>query len=147
MQGHIVRREGQAEIWAGKRLFDGSQAVLVFNPGTAPAEVQVAWADIGARNLPRCMCAICGRIEPRDRTAAASPSPCLRATWPCFASPRSRAFPLPPVIVADSYWLSFRAPGPGPQKLTGAITVKTTGSDELPLWKVRPGFPPGYPSP
>jgi hypothetical protein len=55
---------------------------------------------------------------------------------------KSRAFPVPPVIVADSYWLSFRAPGPGPQKLNGAITVRTTGSDELPLWKVRPGLPP-----
>jgi hypothetical protein len=53
----------------------------------------------------------------------------------------SSAFPAPPVIVADTYRLSFRAPGPGPQKLTGAITVKTTGSDELPLWKVRPGLP------
>jgi hypothetical protein len=49
---------------------------------------------------------------------------------------------MPPVVVADSYWLSLRALGPGPQKLTGAITVRTTGSDELPLWKVRPGLPP-----
>ena len=26
--------------------------------------------------------------------------------------------------------------------LTAVITVKTTGSDELPLWKVRSGLPP-----
>ena len=34
----------------------------------------------------------------------------------------------------------FLFPGP-PQKLAGVITVKTTGTDELPLWKVRPGLP------
>jgi hypothetical protein len=54
---------------------------------------------------------------------------------------KSSAFPLPPVIVADSYWLSFHAPGPGPQKLAGAITVRTLGSDGLPLWKVRSRLP------
>jgi hypothetical protein len=27
------------------------------------------------------------------------------------------------------------------EKLTGTITVKSKGSDELPLWKVRPGLP------
>jgi hypothetical protein len=53
----------------------------------------------------------------------------------------SSAFPRPPVIVADSYWVSFHAPDPGPQKFTKAITVKTTGSDELPRWKVLPGLP------
>jgi hypothetical protein len=55
---------------------------------------------------------------------------------------KSSAFPVPPVIVADSYWLSFRAPGPARENLIGTITVKTTGSDELPIWKVRPGLPP-----
>ena len=55
---------------------------------------------------------------------------------------KSNIFPLPPVVVADSYWLSLHTPGTGPQKLIGVITVKTTGSDELPLWKVRPGLPP-----
>jgi hypothetical protein len=55
---------------------------------------------------------------------------------------KSSTFPLPPVVIADSYRLSLRALGPGPQILTAAITVKTTGSEELPLWKVRPGLPP-----
>ena len=142
IQGHIVRREGQAEIWAGKRLFDGSQAVLVFNSGTAPAQVDMTWSDIGSadsaalyvRNLWT------HRTTGPERggitvTVPASDVALLRLS-------KSRAFPLPPVIVADSYWLSFRAAGPGPQKLNGAITVRTAGSDELPLWKVRAALPP-----
>jgi hypothetical protein len=141
IQGHIVRGEGKAEIWAGKRLFDGSQAVLVFNSGTAPADVHVTWADIGSeesaalyvRNLwmHRTTGPHRGGITV---TVPASDVALLRIS-------ESNAFPEPPVIVADSYWLSFRVPAAGPQKLTGAITVKTTGSDELPLWKVRPGLP------
>jgi alpha-galactosidase len=142
IQGHIVRREGQAEIWAGKRLFDGSQAVLVFNSGTAPAEVHVTWSDIGSaesaalyvRNLWTHQTTgpqrggITVTVPPSDAVF-------LRIS-------KSSAFPVPPVIVADSYWLSFRAPGPARENLIGTITVKTTGSDELPIWKVRPGLPP-----
>jgi alpha-galactosidase len=142
IQGRIVRSEGQADIWAGKRLFDGSQAVLVFNSGTTPAQVHVAWSDIRSgessalyvRNLWTHQTTgphrggITVTVPPGDVAM-------LRVS-------KSKAFPLPPVIVADSYLLSFRAPGPGPQKFNGAITVKTTGSNELPLWKVRPGLPP-----
>jgi hypothetical protein len=141
MQGHIVRRDGPAEIWAGKPLFDGSRAVLVFNPGLAPAEVEVDWGDIGAeeyaalyvRNLWTHQTSgphwkeIVVTVEPNDVAL-------LRIG-------RTSDFPLPPVIVADSYQVVFRAPGDAPQKLTKAITVKTNGSSELPLWKVRPGLP------
>jgi hypothetical protein len=54
---------------------------------------------------------------------------------------KSNTFPLPPVIVADSYLLSFHAPSPSAHKLKGTVTVKTTGSDDLPLWKVHSGLP------
>jgi alpha-galactosidase len=141
IQGHIVRREGQAEIWAGKRLFDGSQAVLVFNSGTAPARVHVAWTDIGSTDSV----ALYVRNLWTHRTTGPQ-SGGITVTVPpsdvaLLRVSKSSAFPAPPVIVADSYRLSLRAPGPGPQTLTGAITVKTTGSDELPLWKVRAGLP------
>jgi alpha-galactosidase len=141
IQGRIVRRDGKVEIWAGKRLFDGSQAVLIFNQGAAAADVKVAWSDIGleeseslyVRNLwthqasgPR-RGGISIRVAPNDVAL-------LRAS-------KTNSFPVPPIIVADSYLVSLRAPGLTAQKLTGAITVKTNGSDELPLWKVRPGLP------
>ncbi len=141
IQGHIVWNEGQAEIWAGKKLFDGSQAVLVFNAGSTPAELHVAWPDIGDaesaalyvhnlwthRTTGPHRGGIAVRVAPNDVAF-------LRIS-------KSNAFPLPPVIVADSYWLSFHAPRPEKQKITGTIAIKTTGSSELPLWKVRPGLP------
>jgi hypothetical protein len=54
---------------------------------------------------------------------------------------KTNAFPVPPIVVANSYLVSLHAAGSAAQKLTGTIIVKTNGSDELPLWKVRPGLP------
>jgi hypothetical protein len=140
IQGRIVRRKGKVEIWAGKRLFDGSQAVLVFNQGAAPEEVQVAWSDIGlaesaalyVRNLwtHQTTGPHTGGISV---TVAPNDVALLRIS-------KTNVFPVPPIIVADSYLVSLRAAGPA-QKLTAAVTVRTNGSDTLPLWKVRPGLP------
>jgi alpha-galactosidase len=141
IQGRIVRRSGEVEIWAGKRLFDGSQAVLVFNPGAAPAETRVAWSDIGmaesaalyVRNLwtHKTVGPQRGGISLR---VGPSEVALLRVS-------RTDAFPLPPIIVVDSYLVSLRATGAGAQKLSRAITVRTNGSNELPPWKVRPDLP------
>ena len=140
-QGRIVRREGQVEIWAGKRLFDGSQAALVFNQGATPSHVHVAWSDIGfaestalyVRNLWTHQ-----TTGPHNDgiTVAVAPNDIafLRIS-------RTSDFPVPPIIVADTYLVSLRATGPSAQKLEGTVTVKTNGSDELPLWKVQPGLP------
>ena len=141
IQGHIVRREGTAEIWAAKRLFDGSQAVLVFNSGTAPADVHVTWPDIGSADS--------AALYVRNLWTQQTTGPQrggITVTVPpgdvaFLRISKSKTFPLPPVIVADSYALSFHAPRLGNQKLTGAITVKTTGSGELPMWKVQDGLP------
>jgi alpha-galactosidase len=141
IQGRIVRRNSKVEIWAGKRLFDGSQAVLVFNQGAAPAQARVTWSDIElaesaalyVRNLWTHQTTgphrggISVTVAPNDVAL-------LRIS-------KTNAFPVPPIIVADSYLVSLRAAGAAAQKLTGAVTVKTNGSDELPLWKVRPGLP------
>ena len=141
IQGHIVRRDGQAEIWAGKRLFDGSQAVLVFNSGTAPANVHVTWPDIGSADSA----ALYVRNLWTHQTTGPQRGGITVTVPPSDVAflriSKSNAFPVPPVIVADSYGLSFHAPASGSKKLTGAITVRTTGSNELPLWKVQAGLP------
>jgi alpha-galactosidase len=141
IQGHIVRRDGQTQIWAGKRLFDGSQAVLVFNSGTAPAQVHVAWSDIGSEDS--------AALYVRDLWMHQTTGPQSGGTTVTVAPndaallrvAKSSAFPAPPIIVADSYWLSFRASGAGPQKLSRTIMVKTTGTDDLALWKMHAGLP------
>lgn len=51
------------------------------------------------------------------------------------------AFPLPPIIVADSYLVSLRVTDSIAQTLSAAITIKNKGSDDLPLWKVQKSLP------
>src|SRR5262249_46285816 len=46
MQGRKVRDNGPQEVWM-KPLGDGSRAVILFNRGTEPADVPVAWEEIG----------------------------------------------------------------------------------------------------
>jgi len=141
IQGHIIRKNDTVSLWGGKRLYDGSQAVLVFNQRSSPAVVRIAWSDIGieetaglyVRNLwthetsgPHTK-GISVTVRPDDVAL-------LRISG-------TDAFPLPPIIVADSYLVSLRAAGPAAQTLSGAITIRNRGSAELPLWKVREGLP------
>ena len=142
IQGHIVRKEGQAEIWAGKQLFDGSQAVLVFNSGTAPANVHVAWTDIGGTDSAALYVRNLWTHQTTGRQHGGITVTVPPGDVAFLRISNSNKFLLPPVIVADSYALSFHPAAAGPQKLTGAITVKTTGSNELPPWKLQPGLPP-----
>ena len=141
IQGRIVRKDGAAEIWAGKRLFDGSQAVLVFNPGEAPAQVQVTPGDAGFEES--------ALLYVRDLWTRQTSGPRVGSIRVTVAPhdvamlriSKTNSFPLPPIIVADSYRVAFHASGNSTQKLTQAITVKNNGSSELPLWTVSPGLP------
>ena len=141
IQGRIVRKDGAAEIWAGKRLFDGSQAVLVFNPGEAPAQVQVTPGDAGVEES--------ALLYVRDLWTRQTSGPRVGSIRVTVAPhdvamlriSKTNSFPLPPIIVADSYRVAFHASGNSTQKLTQAITVKNNGSSELPLWTVSPGLP------
>jgi alpha-galactosidase len=140
-QGRIVRREGEVQIWGAKPLFDGSQALLVFNPGTTRAEVHVNWSDLGldksaalfVRNLWTHE-----TMAPRQGGLSVALAPDEAAL---LRLSRNSLFPLPPIIVADSYLLAFRTTGTGATQLTHALTIKTNGTDELAPWKVQPGLP------
>jgi alpha-galactosidase len=45
-QGVRVRKNGDSEVWS-KQLADGSRAVALLNRGAAPAQISVAWNEIG----------------------------------------------------------------------------------------------------
>ena len=45
-QGIRIHKNGGAEVWE-KQLTDGSRAVVLFNRGSAPADITVAWEDLG----------------------------------------------------------------------------------------------------
>jgi len=56
-QGHRVSKAGDQEVWT-RPLADGGRAVVLFNRGTAPAEISADWTELG---YPRGM-----KAEVRD---------------------------------------------------------------------------------
>jgi alpha-galactosidase len=48
IEGARVARRGDAEIWA-RPLADGDLAVALFNRGTAAAQIEVTWSELGGR--------------------------------------------------------------------------------------------------
>jgi len=144
VQGRILRKEGRVSLWGNKPLFDGSQAVLVFNEGPAPESFSFTLAELGidpeadvyVRDLWRHATR---RQEKKDKGAISVTVPpddvlALRIS-------KSAEFPIPPILVADSYVVSFRMEGPAPQSLSGRITVGNKGTSELPLWEIGKGLP------
>ena len=144
VQGRVIRKEGQVSLWAGKPLFDGSQAVLVFNESPKIEVVSLKLAELGidpkttvyVRDLWQHVTSGPGTSEAGVLSVMVSPNDVNM-----FRISRSKDFPIPPIIVADSYLISLRAAGSAPQKLSGVITIANKGSSELPLWKVGKGLP------
>jgi hypothetical protein len=141
IQGRIIRRNGQVSIWAGKRLFDGSQAVLVFNQQSSPADVHVPWSDIGIGDT--------AGLYMRDLWTHQTTGPHaggISVTVPpndvaMLRISKSKDFQLPPIIITDTYLVSLRASGTAAQTLSAAVTIRNQGSAELPFWRVREGLP------
>jgi alpha-galactosidase len=46
IQGHRVRKDGDAEVWS-KQLADGGRAVVLLNRGDKPATISADWRDLG----------------------------------------------------------------------------------------------------
>jgi hypothetical protein len=109
IQGRIVRRSGSAEIWAGKPLFDGSRALLVFNPGTVPAEVKLTWSDIGLADSA----ALYVRDVWTHKTTGPHGGGLAVEVAPNDVAflrvSKTDAFPIPPIIVADNYRIALSA--------------------------------------
>jgi hypothetical protein len=144
VQGHIIRTDGKVSIWAGKPLFDGSQAVLIFNQGSSKEVAVIKLPELGiAAKTPFYMRDIWQHIT--SGPAVSDDGSLSIMVEPndikFFRISKAKDFPLPPVIVADAYLVSLRAAGAAPQKLTGMITLTNKRSSELPLWKVRQDLP------
>jgi alpha-galactosidase len=142
VQGKVVRTDGTISFWAGKPLFDGSQAVLVFNQGRYEAKKRIAWAEIGLDPGAACYVRNLWTHETEGPltggltvTLAPDEAALLRLS-------AKDDFPLPPVIVADTYLVCLRSAGSSPQELEGTITVTNKGSSELPLWRIGKELPP-----
>jgi len=141
VQGKIVWADGNLSLWAGKPLFDGSQAVLIFNQGKHRAKKRVAWTEIVIDEAAPCYVR---NLWTRETSGPLTGGVTVSVAPDDVALLRISAkneFPLPPVIVADSYLVSLRADNSAPKTLSGTITVTDKGSAELPLWRIEKGLP------
>jgi hypothetical protein len=141
IQGKIIWTDGTISLWAGKPLFDGSQAVLVFNQGRYEIKKQVAWSELGIDPAAACYAR---NLWSRETTGPLTGGVTVTVAPEDVAMLRISVrddFPLPPIIVADSYLVSLRSTSGTPQKLAGAIAVTDRGTAELPLWRVGKGLP------
>jgi len=142
IQGHIIRQEGQISIWGQKKLFDGSQAVLIFNQNNSPSQVTISWDELGFSRA--------ASLYVRDLWKHQTTGPITRGlsvTVPpndviMLRLSRSKDFPLPPIISADTYLISLHSKSSKPEKLSASLTIHNAGKVDLPLWKVHGPLPP-----
>jgi alpha-galactosidase len=142
IQGRIVRTVGMVSIWAGKELFDGSRAVLLFSQDPAPAAVRIAWSDLG---VPESTGLFVRDLWKHETTGVHTKALTITVAPNDVAFLRFspvNAFPRPPIVVADTYLVSLRAEGTEPRTLTAAVNVSNNGSADLPAWRVHSGLPP-----
>jgi alpha-galactosidase len=144
VQGRVVWNDGNVSLWAGKPLFDGSQAVLLLYQGRHRAGRRIEWQELGWRAEDRLYVRDLWTHEtsgPHAGGVTASVGPngvaFLRIS-------KTNDFPVPPVLVADTYRLALRSTGRRPETLAGKVTVVNKGSSDLPPWRVDPASVPAW---
>ena len=137
IQGHIVRSTDNVSIWAGKALYDGSQAVAVFNQQSSPADVRIEWSDIGIDKEIGLYVRNLWTHETSGPYMNGLSVPVAANDVVMLRISKDNEFPLPPIIVADSYLVSMRAKGTAAQSLSATITLSNKGSGDLGLWQVQ----------
>jgi len=146
IQGRVLRdtnRVGQGvSIWGGKPLYDGSQAVVLYSQHSHKASVTLTWAELG---LDDSTAMWVRNLWTHETTGPVTKELSFELkpgeTVMLRISP-TNTFPIPPIISADTYRLTFTASGTKPETLKGSLTTQTAGTDELPLWKVQKDLPP-----
>jgi hypothetical protein len=140
-QGKIIWTDGTISLWAEKPLFDGSRAVLVHNQSRYPAQKRVAWPEIGIDAAAACFVRNLWTHETTGPLTGGVTVNVAPGDVVLLRVSAKNDFPLPPVLVADSYLVSLRSEGSSSEKLSAEITVTNMGSAELPLWRVGAGLP------
>lgn len=143
VQGRVVWNDGNVSLWAGKPLFDGSLAVLVLHQGKYRVEKKIIWEELGLEAADE--------LYVRDLWAHTTSGP-HAGGFTVAVGPddvaflrlsKKKEFPIPPIVVAETYLASLRSTGARPEILTGTVTVTNKGSTGLPPWRIDPqSLPP-----
>ncbi|MGZ5487922.1 MAG: glycoside hydrolase family 27 protein [Candidatus Aminicenantales bacterium] len=143
VQGRVIWNDGNVSLWAGKPLFDGSLAVLVLYQGKYKAEKKITWEELGLEAADE--------LYARDLWAHTTSGPhaggLTVSVGPddvAFLRLSKKAeFPIPPIVVADTYLISLRSTGARAETLTGRVSVINKGSSDLAPWRIDPkSLPP-----
>lgn len=138
VQGRVVWNDGNISLWAEKPLFDGSRAVLVLYQGKYRAQKRIFWEEIGL--------AAADELYVRDLWTHETSGPHAGGVTVSIGPDdvaflrisKRNEFPVPPVLVADTYLVSLRSAGSRPEKLTGTVTITNKGGSDLPPWRIDP---------
>ncbi len=144
VQGRVIWNDGNVSLWAGKPLFDGSQAVLLLYQGRYRGERRIAWEELGLNAADA--------LYVRDLWTHTTTGP-LAGGVTVSAGPndvaflrisKTNEFPLAPILVADTYLLSFRSTAARPETFTGTVAVTNKGTSALPPWRIDPKSLPAW---
>lgn len=142
VQGSVVWNDGTISLWAAKPLFDGGQVVLVFNQARHGATQRVTWKELGYEDGARLYVRNLWTHETSGPLEGGVSVPVEPDGAAMLRVSRKAEFPIPPIIVADTYRVVLKAgSGQGNARPTGTVTLTNKGSSELPLWKVRGPLP------
>ncbi len=144
VQGRVIWNDGNVSLWAGKPLFDGSLAVLVLYQDQYRAQKKITWEELGLKAADELYVRDLWKHETSGPHAGSFTVSVGRDDAAFLRLSKKPDFPVPPVIVADTYLISLRATGPKPETLSGTLTVANKGSSDLPPWRVDPGSLPPW---
>lgn len=144
VQGRVVWNDGNVSLWADKPLFDGSRAVLVFYQGQHEAERRIDWEEIGFQATDELYVRNIWSHQTSGLLSGGVTVSVAPGDVAFLRISKKDQFPIPPILVADTYLVSLRAAGPQPEKLAGALTIKNNGSGELPPWRIDPATLPTW---
>ena len=144
VQGRVVWNDANVSLWAGKPLFDGSQAVLVFNQGRSRASRRITWEELGLD--------VRDAFYVRDIWKHTTSGPEAGGTTVSVAPndvaflrlSKKNEFPIPPILTVETFLLRLRSGSARPELLTGKVTVRNMGRSELPPWRVDPSSLPAW---
>jgi alpha-galactosidase len=144
VQGRVIWNDGNVSLWAGKPLFDGSLAVLVIYQGKHRAEKMITWEELGLHASDE--------LYVRDLWTHTTSGP-RAGGYTVSLGPDGAAFlrlskkndfPIPPILVADTYLVSLRSTTARPETLTATVTVANKGSSKLAAWRIDPRSLPAW---
>lgn len=142
VQGHVVWNDGDVSLWAGKPLFDGSQAVLVLPHGGG--RMDITWQEIGFKAADELYVRNLWTHETSGPHAGGFKVPLGKDGAAFVRISRKNDFPVPPILVADAYLVSLKSTLARPETLTGKVTVTNKGTSDLPPWRVDPKSLPAW---